>query len=137
MAAQVIFAEQVTINAVDWTALGLVKGAVLTVDFDKLDRTAMGNTYKRVIGGLGEAGAAINMIDDVAAAGFDSILWPLLNTIVAAEFRLSSAAVSTSNPKFTGNVLIASFNLGGQVGELAMKNGLNFPFDGAVTRATS
>ena len=137
MSAQAILAEQVTVNSVDWTALGLVKGAVLNVEFDKLDRTAMGNTFKRVLGGLGEGTVAINMIDDVAAAGFDSILWPLLNTIVTCEFRLSTAAVSTSNPKFTGSLLISSWNLGGKVGELAMKNSLSYPFDGVVTRATS
>lgn len=137
MAAQALLLEQVTINSVDWTALGLVKGAVVQVDVDKLDRTAMGNLWKRVIGGLIEGGLNINMIDDVAASSIDSLIWPLLGTIVAFEVRLSTAAVGVNNPKFTGSVLVAGTNIGGQVGELAMKNGLNWPVDGAVTRATS
>ena len=52
------------------------------------------------------------------------------------EIRLSDAAVSATNPKYTGSILISQHNLGGAVGELAAKN-LTFQTSGAVTRATS
>ena len=137
MAAQALLAEQVTINAVDWTALGLVKGAVLTANGDQLDRSAMGTTWKRKLGGLLEGSLQVNLIEDVAAASIDSLLWGILNTIVTFEVRLSTAVVGVNNPKYTGSVLIASFGLGGQIGELAMKPSLTFPVDGTVTRATA
>lgn len=137
MAAQAILAEQVTVNSIDWTALAIVKGGVLTANFDPLDRSAMGTSWKRRLGGLGDGSLQVNLIDDVAAAGIDSILWALLNTIVTFEVRLSSAAVGTSNPKYTGSILVPAWGIGGQIGSLAEKPSLTFPVDGAITRATS
>jgi hypothetical protein len=137
MAAFALTAEQLTINSVDYTAISVVKGAVLTVDVDQLDPTAMGDGWKKVLGGLKGANLALNLIDDMAAARTDALLWPLLGTIVTFLVRPTTAAVSATNPNYTGSILIASLSVGGQVGELAMKSGLTFPCDGAVTRATS
>jgi len=112
------------------------KNIALTTDVDVLDSSAMGPGWKSNIGGLKSGTLAITLNDDVAASNVDSILWPLLGTVVAFEVRATSAVVGTSNPKYTGSVLISGHNIGGGVGELAAKS-LSFPTSGAVTRATS
>lgn len=113
-----------------------VKSAVLTVDVAQLDSTAMGDTWVEVIGGLKSGQLAITFNDDAAASNIDSILWPLLGTVVTFEVRPTDSAVGTSNPKYTGSVLISQAAIGGGVGELAAKS-LTFPTSGTVTRATA
>jgi len=113
-----------------------VKSATLTVDAAELDASAMGDTWKEVVGGVKSGVLAIEYHDDVAASSVDATLWPLLGTVVTFELRLSDAAVSTSNPKYTGSVLVKGLNVGGKHGELPAKT-LSLPTSGAVTRATS
>lgn len=113
-----------------------VKSAVLTVDAAQLDSTAMGDTWVEVIGGLKSGSLALTFNDDAAASNIDSILWPLLGTVVTFEVRPTDSAVGAGNPKYTGSVLISQAALGGGVGELASKS-LTFPTSGTVTRATS
>ena len=137
MAVFALTAEQLTINAVDYTALSVVKGAVLTVNGDSLDPTVMGDGWKRVLGGLKGGQLAVNLVDDMAASTTDALLWPLFNTVVTFEIRSTTAVVGPTNPKYTGSVHIATLSIGGQVGELAMKSGLTWPTSGIVSRATS
>jgi hypothetical protein len=113
-----------------------VKSAVLTVDVAQLDSTAMGDTWVEVIGGLKSGQLAITFNDDAAASNIDSILWPLLGTVVTFEVRPTDSAVGAGNPKYTGSVLISQAALGGGVGELAAKS-LTFPTSGTVTRAVA
>ena len=113
-----------------------VKSAVLTIEAEALDSTAMGPGWKSAIGGLKSGTLAVTFNDDMAASNVDAALWPLLGTVVTFEIRATDSAVSATNPKYTGSVLIQQHNLGGSVGELASKQ-LSFPTSGAVTRATS
>lgn len=135
MAVFAITSEYTALNGSDLSAY--IKSSVLTVDVAALDTTDMGSSgWTDNIGGLKSGTLAINFQDDVAASAIDSILWPLLGTVVTFEVRATSSAVGTSNPKYTGSVLITQHSIGGAVGELAMKT-LSFPTSGAVTRATS
>lgn len=113
-----------------------VKSATLTVDVAQLDSTAMGDSWVEVIGGLKSGSLAIQFNDDAAASNIDSILWPLLGTVVTFEVRPTSAAVGAGNPKYTGSVLISGAALGGSVGDLASKS-LTFPTSGTITRAVA
>jgi hypothetical protein len=114
-----------------------IKSSVLTVDVAELDTTDFASSgWTEVIGGLKSGTLAIEFQDDVASSAVDSVLWPLLGTVVTFEVRGTSASVGASNPKYTGSVLITQASIGGAVGELAMKS-LSFPVTGAVTRATS
>lgn len=135
MAVVALTAEYVALNGS--AALNdHVKSATLTVDAAELDASAMGDTWKEVVGGVKSGVLAIEYHDDVAASSVDATLWPLLGTVVTFELRLSDAAVSTSNPKYTGSVLVKGLNVGGKHGELPAKT-LSLPTSGAVTRATS
>lgn len=135
MAVLVLTSTYLSINASDLSAYA--KKIELAVDVDQLDATDFASAgWKENVGGLKAGTLSFDANDDFAASQLDSILWPLLGTVVAFEMRPTSAAVGTSNPKWTGNVLITGHNAGGDVGALAQKSN-TYPTSGAVTRATS
>ena len=135
MAVMCLTAEYISLNASDLKTY--CKKAVLTVDVADEEVTTFNSAgWKEVIGGLKSGTLALTFNDDFAASAFDSILWPLLGTVVAFEIRPTQSAVGTSNPKWTGSVLITGSSAGGEVGKVAEKD-LTFPTSGAVTRATA
>ena len=114
-----------------------VKSVTATIDVAVQDATAMGTSgFVSNLGGLKSGSLAITFNDDFAASNVDSIIWPLLGTVVAFELRPTSSAVGTGNPKLTGNVLVSGTSVGGGVGELAAKS-VTWPTSGSVSRATS
>lgn len=136
MAKMVLLAEYVSINANDlktWNAK-----AELAVEVEEKDVTTYASLgWKEVLGGLKSGNTQLEFKQDFAAAALDAIMWPLLGTVVPFEFRADQGAVSTSNPKYTGFVLIKEWNpLTGSVGDEATAK-VQFPTSGAVTRATS
>lgn len=134
MAVFALTNEFLLLNAVDLS--NHLKSAVLTVDVDSLDSTVMGPGWKAVTGGLKGGKLAVEFLDDYAAASVDVTLWPLLGTVVTFEVRPDAGSRSTTNPAYTGSVLIGGNVIGGKVGELAGKS-LTFDTSGAVTRATA
>lgn len=91
--------------------------------------------WKEVLGGIKAGTIAAEFLEDFAAGALDSILWPLLGTVVAFEVRPTSAVVGASNPKWTGNLLIAELKpISGGVGDEASSS-LSWPTTGVVTRA--
>jgi hypothetical protein len=110
----------------------------LSVEVEEKDVTTYGSAgWKEVLGGIKSGTLALEFKQDAAASALDSIMWPLLGTVVAFEVRLDQAAVGVSNPKYTGSILIKEWNpLQGSVGDDATV-GVSFPTSGAVTRATS
>ena len=123
--------------AINGTAMSdHVKQAVLTVEADALDSTAMGDSWKEVTFGLKGGQLQVEFLDDFAASQVDALLWPLFGTVVTFEVRPDAGAVSATNPKYTGSIGIAQHAVGGQLNEMATK-GLTFPTSGTVSRATS
>jgi hypothetical protein len=109
----------------------------INASVDDKDTTCFGATWKSRTGGLKDGTITVSFLDDFVAANLDSVLWPLLGTVVAFEIRATSSAVSTGNPKYTGSILIKEIKpVAGSVGDLASQD-LTFPTSGAVTRATS
>lgn len=114
-------------------------GASLSMPYsaDSLDATGFGDSSRVRIGGLKDWSLQFDGHQDFAASGLDSILFPLVGTVVAVEVRPTSSAVSSSNPKFTGNVLVQAYNpFGNSVGELA-GFGCTMEAAGDLTRAES
>ncbi|MFM9643135.1 phage tail protein [Streptomyces turgidiscabies] len=136
MAFMVLTTEYVALNSTDLSAYAN-KGE-LTVEVDEKDVTTYGSAgWKSVIGGLKSGTLAIEFKQDFAASALDSILWPLFGTVVTFEVRPTSSAVGTSNPKWTGSVLIKELKpISGGVGDEATQS-VSFPTSGAVTRATA
>lgn len=114
-----------------------VTSVSVNAEVEELDDTAMGDTWRSKIAGLKTGTITVEFNQDVAAGLLDAIMWPLLGTSAAFEIRPTSSAVSTSNPKFTGSVIVTQWApLGNSVGELA-KVSVTFPVAGAITRATA
>jgi hypothetical protein len=112
--------------------------AELAIEVDDLDATNFASGgWKEHLGGLKDGKITINFNQDMAAGAIDSIMWPLLGTVVAFELRATSSAVGTSNPKFTGNLLVTGWTpISGKVGDLAQAS-VTYPTTAVVTRATS
>ncbi|MBK3575134.1 hypothetical protein JHN63_15195 [Streptomyces sp. MBT65] len=136
MPKMVLLAEYVAINGVDLSTYN--KKAELTTKVEEKDVTTYGSLgWKELLGGLKSGELALDFLQDVAAAALDSIMWPLLGTVVTFEVRASNSAVSTSNPKYTGFVLVNGWNpIQGSVGDEASV-GVSYPTSGAVVRATA
>jgi hypothetical protein len=132
----VLLAEYVALNGVDLSTY--TKKGELATKVEEKDVTTYGSQgWKELLGGLKSGELGLDFFQDVAAAALDSIMWPLLGTVVSFEVRASNAAVSASNPKYSGNVLINAWNpLSGSVGDEASV-GVSYPTSGAVARATT
>jgi hypothetical protein len=136
MAKQVLLQSYISLNASDLSAY--CSKIELSVEVEDKDTTTFGSAgWTEVLGGLKSAELSLTFKQDVAASAIDSILWPLLGTVVAFETRLNNAAVGTSNPKYTGSVLVKEWApINGSVGDVAEVD-VSYPTTGAVTRATA
>lgn len=136
MPKMVLTAEYVALNGVDFSEYTR-KGELSAEVEDKDVTTYASGGWKELLGGIKSGELGLEFLQDVAATEIDSIMWPLLGTVVPFEVRLSQAAVSASNPKYTGNVLINGWNpIEGSVGDEASVS-VGYPTSGAITRATS
>lgn len=136
MPKMVLLAEYLSINANvlnDFT-----KKAEIAVEVEDKDVTTYASLgWKVVLGGLKSGELGVEFLQDFAPAQLDAIMWPLLGTVVPFEVRADQAAVGTSNPKYTGSVLINGWSpITGSVGDEASVS-QSFPTSGAVLRATA
>jgi hypothetical protein len=132
----VLLAQFVSINANVLNTY--TKKAELTTEVEEKDVTTYASLgWKEVLGGLKSGELGCEFLNDFAAAQLDAIMWPLLGLVVPFEVRADQAAVGTSNPKYTGSILISGWNpITGSVGDEATVS-LGFPTSGAVLRATA
>lgn len=136
MPKMVLLAEYLSINSNDLS--DHTKKAELSVEVEEKDVTTYGSLgWKEVLGGLKSGELSCEFLQDFAASELDSIMWPLLGTVVPFEVRADQSAASASNPTFSGSILINGWNpITGSVGDEATVS-LGFPTSGAVARATS
>jgi hypothetical protein len=87
------------------------------------------------LGGLEKFEAAITFKQDYDAAALDSIMWALRRQVVTFASRAKVAAVSASNPNYTGKLLINRWvPIAGSVGDVAEVD-VTFPGSGPLARA--
>ena len=123
------------LNAVNMSPMA--RQLVLKTSAAELDNTAFGATYHSRIGGLKDGQLDVEWNQDFAAAQTDALLFPLLGTVVTFEVRPTSGARSTTNPAYTGSVLISDYApLDGKVGDLAV-NRSTWKTTGTILRQTS
>lgn len=116
-----------------------IKAVTLTVEVDELEVTEFTDgAWRNHIGGMKSGSLALTFNQDFAASQVDATLWPWLGTSILFDVRPDrNAAVSATNPKFTGSVLVTNLApIQGSVGDLAELS-VTWPVTGAVTRATS
>lgn len=136
MPKMVLTAEYFSLNGVDLSSY--TSKAEVAVEVEEKDVTTYGDGgWKVVIGGLKSGNAALELLNDYAAGALDSIMWPLLGTVVPFEVRPTNAAAAPANPKYTGSLLVKAWNpISGSVGDEA-KVSVTYPTSGAVVRATA
>lgn len=101
------------------------------------DDTVMGDTARSEAGGLKNWEIEALFNQDHAAGSVDATLWAAVGTEVAIEVRPDAGAVSPTNPKWTGNGHVRSYEpMGGAVGEMAKTRCVIGPRSD-LTRATA
>ncbi|WFF07255.1 phage tail tube protein [Micromonospora sp. WMMD1076] len=136
MPIMVLKASYVAINGVDRSAN--TSKAELAVEVEEKDVTTFASQgWKEVLGGLSSGGLAVTFKNDVAASALDSAMWALFGQVTTFEVRATNAVVGTSNPKYTGNILIKNWTpISGSPGDVNEAS-YTFPTSGVVARATA
>ena len=127
----------ITLNAVNMSTM--ITAVSLDVEADTLDITAFGATsaFRTFIAGLKKGDFPAIFNDDFAASQADALLWPLLGTVITFDIRSTSAAVSATNPRYTGSVLVSKLQpISAKIGDLVTVS-VSWPTTGAVLRQTT
>jgi hypothetical protein len=125
----------VTVNSVDLSAW--CTSATLTINVDEQETTAFGSTFKSRIGGLKDWKLDLEFNADFGASAIDQTIYPLIGTNTAITIKKASSANSTTNPQYSGSVLVAGYvPIDGGVGDLA-KTKVSWNGSGALARATT
>jgi hypothetical protein len=136
MASFVLTNAYVKINSVDLS--DHVRSVKINYSAETPDNTAMGATTHSRLPGLKDWSVDVEFNQDFAAANVDATLFPLVGAAAfAIELRGVNATVTATNPKWTGNALLADYSpVGNKVGDLAVAP-IKLVGTGALTRGTS
>jgi len=135
MSTFVLTDASITVNSVDLS--DWVTSVTISVEVDEQEDTAMGDTYRSRLGGLKDWTLDLDFNADFAASAIDQTIWPLLGTNTAVVIKPTSAAVGSTNPTYSGSVLVTEYSpVDGGVGDLATTS-VSWPGNGTLTRATS
>ena len=137
MARIVLTDAYVKLNNVDLS--DHIASVEIAQSFDSIETTAFGDSGRTRTGGLEDSSVTLSFHQDFAAASVDQTIAPLVGGTAAFEIRAvgTATAVSSTNPKWTGTVLITEWNpLSGAVGELSTAD-VTWPVSGQVTRGTA
>lgn len=137
MAKLVFLNGSVTINGVDLS--DHVSELSLELSKEQVDVTAMGANAHQWLGGLENDKLTVTWWQDFATSEVDATLYPIWSAGTAVAFSVWAAGTTTSstNPKYSGSVILADYTpIDGKVGDgLAAK--VSFMVSGTVTRGTT
>lgn len=136
MAKMALLASMLMVNGVDVS--DHTSKIELTLEVEEKDVTTFASLgWKESLGGLKSGSLAVTFKQDIAASALDSQIWALFGTVTTFEVRLTNAARGTSNPAYTGNVLVRQWTpISGSVGDVAEAS-VTWPTSAAVQRQTS
>ena len=136
MAVIVLTDVAVTVNAVNMSPF--TTSAKLSITVDEKETTAFGSTYKSRVGGLKDWKLELEFNEDFAAGAVDQTIYPLIGTVVAVTMKPTSAANATTNPQYSGNVLVGGNYdpIEGKVGDLGTTK-VSWSGSGTLTRLTA
>lgn len=133
----VLEAQQVTLGGTNYS--DTCSSAKVTAEVAEQDISTFASAgWKEVRGGQKSGTLDLELFSDFQASGLDEVMWAayLAGTPITFTVVPDDAAVSTSNPSFSGKVLINKWMVGGKVAEVATVS-VSFPTSGAITRATT
>jgi len=109
----------------------------VSVKVDEKDKTTFSSGgWKEVRGGRKEGGVKVKFLNDFTDNSLDEIMWDLFVAGAAVAFvvKADDAAVSASNPSWTGSLLVNAWTpIKGKPGDLVEVD-CDFPSSGAITR---
>lgn len=119
MANMVLTNAYVSINSVNLSSF--VKTVTLSYKSEMQDDTAMGDSARSRIGSLKDWTLTVEFFQDYAAGAVDATLFSIVGSVVPIEIRGANTTVSATNPKYTGNAILESYQpVGGSVGDNLM-----------------
>jgi hypothetical protein len=136
-APYVLLDASVTLNAVDLSLWG--NKLTFGVAANEVNADAFGsNGWGTSLAGIKKWTVSIDFEQDfTATSGLNAILWPLLATNFPIVIKPTSAAVSTSNPKWSGTVSMLTYSpLDASIGALSTTT-VNLTGQGILAMATS
>lgn len=134
MARFVLTNVRVKVNTTDLT--DHVASVTLSSSFDDVETTAFGDSARTRIAGLADNSLELEFHQDFASASVDATIAPLLGGTASFEIIPNGTAVSATNPRYTGTVLVTEWSpVTGSIGDLAAVS-VTWPVSGAVTRGT-
>lgn len=136
MPKQILTSVFTSINGVDRSSF--LMSSELSVESESKDITSFGSAgWKEFLGGLRSGELKLKFLQDVAASQIDSVMWPLLGTVVPFVVRANSGVIGVSNPQYSGSILVTAWNpIEGSVGDEATVS-VSYPTTGIIARATS
>jgi predicted secreted protein len=138
MAKQVLKDPYIVINGVNLSDHS--ESVTVNLVKDEIETTNFGGSGRERIAGLKDDSFEITFQQDFASANVDATLYPLWNneTEFVVEVRPVNAAVSATNPKYSGTCILLEYQpLAGDVGELSTTE-VTFPSQRTgIARATS
>ena len=137
MAHLVLKDADVVVNSVNLS--DHVASVEISMSAADIDVTAMTATGIRRLPGLRDESFAVTFLADFAASEVDATLAPLYTggTSFTVVVKATSAAVSATNPTYTGTCYLLEFSpIAGDVGSRA-EVAVTFAVDGVITRATA
>lgn len=107
-------------------------------EYDQVETTAMGSSGRTYIAGLEQSTITVTFNNEYSSAtGVNQVVEALVGTKAYFESTPGAGSVSASNPKYSGNILIASWSpINGAPGDLATVD-VTWNVVGAITKATS
>ena len=137
MARIVLTDAYIKLNNVDLS--DHIASVEIAQSFDEVETTAFGDGGRTRVAGLEDSSISLAFHQDFASSSVDQTISPLVGGTAAFEIRAvgTATAVSATNPKWTGTVLVTEWNpLSGAVGELSTAD-VTWPVSGQVTRGTA
>lgn len=117
-----------------------VNEASLSRSIETAEVTVFGNSAKQYITGLSDGTISISgSFDSASASTVDGVLSGILGQDATVTFELipnNATAVSATNPKYTGESIMTSYEVSASVGE-AVTFSAEFQCTGTITRATA
>ena len=114
-----------------------IASVTLDITADEVETTAFGSSYRSRIGGLKDASVSLDFHQDFGAGAVDSLLFPLMGSVVAVKIAPTSGTVTATNPEYRFNALVTQYQpFAGAVGDLATLS-VTWPVSGEVVRGTA
>lgn len=140
MATQILNDASLVVNGVDLS--DHVTEIALTYEAETQDDTTMGDTTRSNKSGLLNWSASVTFVQDYAAGEVDATLFALVGQTFSIVIKPTSGAVSATNPSYTANATLTSYDpVSGSVGDLQTASANFVPSKGAgsatLVRATS